>query len=607
MSDYKIHTPVNYRAHQTIQNSLIEFKGIIGLDIEFTGGGIYAPNASVRLVQFSTITDSYVLDMQYPFHRSLAKDVFIRQDLKFVAHNASGAEIPAIFRFFDVDISSRTFDTLTLALLAWPGEQSKHGLKDLAPNVGALGLDLISAQHALNSRFEEIYVGESRKSADVQEFGWTNISSRDPAYLRYAALDALVVRRLLPVLFEELKARGISKETINRELSINAISARMSIRGWRVDPERATHLLDTIGKRNADAMTRFETKSGIKARSPKRAAYLAAQGVQFTQFTDKGAPRLSKEALRELVGLYPDNEDLQTLLEVAETANVVLFLNTLKGFIDDSQTVHPDIRTLGAVSGRWTITRPALQTVGAKSGTRSVFVPREEGHVILSADLSAIEPRVAFALAGAQSMLELMKQGADAYGAAATLVFGEGYSAFQRKLTKRIILGSLYGAGVNTLTKQAKYLDGWQDANEQAIAEARQQFWAAVPEIKQMGYWLQEQPDVRLPSGRYAPHDPNRLYRATNSLVQGAARDVLMTRMLDLCDLGLEPYMLLTMHDEILFSVPASELREVAEKIQSVMTQGFEGVPTPSDLEVYLNNWAEMPLSVDEACGRLGI
>jgi len=37
------------------------------------------------------------------------------------------------------------------------------------------------------------------------------------------------------------------------------------------------------------------------------------------------------------------------------------------------------------------------------------------------------------------------------------------------------------------------------------------------------------------------------------------------------------------------------------------MAIGYQGVPTPSDVEIYLDNWGQKPLTVEEACERLGV
>src|SRR4029453_4732599 len=69
-----------------------------------------------------------------------------------------------------------------------------------------------------------------------------------------------------------------------------------------------------------------------------------------------------------------------------------------KNFIEknDDGIVHPQIRTMGARTGRMSVTAPALQTLPKDDsmGVRRAFVPRNEGDVLISCDYSQVEMRL---------------------------------------------------------------------------------------------------------------------------------------------------------------------------------------------------------------------
>lgn len=590
-------------------NRLIGSK-VLGLDTEYTGGGLYTIGAHTRLVQFATLDSILVLDLSDLSQWRFARDI-LKTDRTFVCHNGTGAEIPACYRTFGIDISRKIIDTMVLALLAWPGEFADHGLKYFAGSKHMPdGAELVDLDAQLYQEFRKLWKAHTGtlvgKVDDIKSFGFTNIDSRNPVYLRYAGLDALIVRRLLPMLLKRLQNIGIPSGTVDFEQEVNGIAARMALRGMQIDMNKRDDILSDVGVRHTEAKQHYsDITNGQNARSPERWKLLEELGVKFKVYNKpkkdgSRTPKLGHEELRELSYEYPFPE-VMTLLEVAETMNATTFLTAIDKHTDAAHRLHPNIRTLGAVSGRWQASQPGVQTVSNKSGARKVFIPWSDDYVKTHADLGQIEPRVAFTLAGETDMIKLMQDGADAYSAAANLIFGTSYTPFQRKLTKRIILGTLFAAGINTLVFQAKYTDGWAEASAEPIAAARNQFKRANPRVTALAQWLQQQPDVRLPSGRYAPHDPKRLYRAINSLVQGSARDALMVRLVDLSRGGLDDYLVMTYHDEIELMLPRRGFDGSVNFVREVMEQGYEGTPTPTDIEVYPHNWGETPNLLKEA------
>src|SRR5262249_21345535 len=93
---------------------------VLGLDTEYTATGLYQAGSQLRLVQFATLDFALVLDLTDDTQRRYAHDVLSDSTRTFVAHNASGAEVPAIFNTFGIDISHRVIDTLVLGLLLDP-------------------------------------------------------------------------------------------------------------------------------------------------------------------------------------------------------------------------------------------------------------------------------------------------------------------------------------------------------------------------------------------------------------------------------------------------------------------------------------------------------
>jgi DNA polymerase-1 len=98
--------------------------------------------------------------------------------------------------------------------------------------------------------------------------------------------------------------------------------------------------------------------------------------------------------------------------------------------------------------------------------------------------------------------------------------------------------------------------------------------------------------EVVTPTGRHLPLDRDRLYAATNYMVQSTARDIMAQAVVNLFDSGLGDYLLLPIHDEILAQAPVRQAEEIVAEISKVMQgQGFQGLPMDTDGEVIGSSW----------------
>lgn len=581
---------------------------ILGLDTEFSSLNYWDPDWYLRTVQLDDGTYTYVFDVRDPVQNEVVRQI-LSEPVEFTSHN--DADCIAIKRHFGVDITDRNYDTLTASRLVWPGETVSHGLKDLCTQL--LGPELQEAERALHARFRGLLNKPVRLNKKGEEIkltkkqigeGFRLIDVYDPVFVKYAAADAHYGRKLLFKLEALMYEKGVHKAWPD-ECKTTAIATRMRMRGMQTSPSTLDALLEEWGSRLETARSTWLDRYGCVAGSPKRADVLTESGVKLTKRTapsekfPEGQWQLTAKVLEELFEEYPDNEPLKLLMTVAENYNVATFLTTLEGFLDQNGIVHSSIAPLGTVTGRWSVTQPAVQTVASGNPCRSVFVSRYEDGVLISADLGQIEPRVAVGLAIEENLIPDLYYGIDVYSAAANAVFGPNFTPAQRKKIKRVILGTLYGAGAPTLVRQAKYLDGWTDVTIKDITEVRGQWKKAAPAIEAYSKYLQTLPTVRLESGRFVPQDPDRLYKAINSACQGTARDELMKRVIEISK-RYDEYLVMTFHDELLLDVPAAKVEEVCSFVRSVMEMGYAGIPTPTDIEIFPHGWGGAGISLED-------
>ena len=75
--------------------------------------------------------------------------------------------------------------------------------------------------------------------------------------------------------------------------------------------------------------------------------------------------------------------------------------------------------------------------------------------------------------------------------------------------------------------------------------------------------------------------------------MQSIARDILAQALIDLSRAGLDDYLLLPVHDEILFQAPVDIAKDVAHTVGDVMSGMFIDVPISATGEIYGKTWAE--------------
>lgn len=609
----------------------------LGLDVEslplkglIAKANMWAPELRgkwTRLVQFGSMDTAWVFRMDVPWQRALVAGILGNTRVSFTTW--TDIDVRAVYADLEIDISSRYYDGVTLALLRNPGQFVSHKLKDTCRDYGIP--ELATGELALKARQETLRVrrpsdaikqrkGESdeawaiRRAARTQEQAaydelypicgwneWRDIPIDDPVFLEYAGLDAIGARRLFPLQVQSCRDYGIPSDTIKRELHRQQRAVRRTItRGILVDRDFTQLQLDTVGADHQAAKREFQALTGLKAGSPFRAKWFKDRGLVFDAFTDSGEGSLAKQNLKDLMAKYardkykdtvPDevHQALALTRRISETKNLHDFCTSLLGFMDGDGIVRPNIRILGAETGRHTVTEPAVQTLSNGNVVRGCF-PAPKGYVLVSIDLSQIEVRIIAALSGETSLIEAFNRGEDAYNQIAESLFGAQFTKRERSIAKRIILATMYGGGVNTIVTQLHDIDGIVVDPEQ-VSEIRANFRKRYRKITAYSYKMNTGEDVWLYSGRFVPGDQEKPYRGVNSACQGSGRDILMDVEDRCCEAGFEDAIVLDIHDEILFMLPEAGLRDSLLKLRKAFQEPFKGVRVTCDIEVYAERW----------------
>jgi DNA polymerase I len=434
-----------------------------------------------------------------------------------------------------------------------------------------------------------------------------------PQATEYAAEDADITLRLWRRLKPRITAEGAAQVYERVDKPLVPVIGRMERRGVKVDR-------DYLAKLSGEFATEI-------AKLEER-IYEAACGP-FTI----GSPQQLGQVLYERLGLKggrkgksgaysTDVNELERLgAEGVECANLVLEwrqLSKLKSTYTDSLQaqinpetgrVHTSFSLAVAQTGRLSSTDPNLQNIPIRTEIgrkiRDAFVA-EPGHVLMSADYSQIELRLAAHMADVPQLKDAFRAKADIHNMTAEELFGSA-DRENRNKAKTINFAILYGISSWGL---AGRLGVSKEEGQQIIDRYFDRFPGIRNYIAQTLSFARDHGFTQTLFGRKT-HFPNIASRqqnlrqgseraAINAPIQGTSADLIkraMARMDHaLQAAGLEGVrMLLQVHDELVFEVPDGREEEAASVIRTVMAGAAEPALTldvPLDVEVgWGANW----------------
>ena len=276
----------------------------------------------------------------------------------------------------------------------------------------------------------------------------------------------------------------------------------------------------------------------------------------------------------------------------------------------DTRRVHTSFAMAVAATGRLSSTDPNLQNIPIRTEEggriRRAFVA-EPGNLLVSADYSQIELRLLAHVADIAQLKASFAAGEDIHARTASEVFGvpmAGMDGATRRRAKAINFGIIYGISAFGLARQLQIAPGearaYIDAYFLRYPAIRTYMERARDEARAHGYVLTPFGRRCWISGIADKHPARRGYgerQAINAPLQGGAADIIKRAMVKLPAVlhasGLRGRMLLQVHDELLFEVPAAEAAAMALLAKTVM-ESAAALSVPLVVETGIGqNWAE--------------
>ena len=500
------------------------------------------------------------------------RPIFENENIGKVGHNLKYDV--SLLRWNGVKVAGELFDTMLAHSQKEP--EMKHGLDYLANLY--LGYSPIPISDLIGPK------GDDQKSMDDVPLD---------QLVDYACEDADVTLQIAEAMKPELETRGVAQVCYEVECPLVTVLVEMEHHGIRLD---------------TDALAAFSKRLELEI-DELRASIFEAAGHEFNIDSPKQLGVVLFEELeidpnpkKTATGQYSTREsEMQRLIgrhaivgDVLEYRNArklkSVYVDQLPAAVNSATgRIHTHYSQSWTATGRMQSNDPNLQTIPVRKqrgrDIRASFVPRDEEHLLLSADYSQIELRVMAELSGDEAMIEAFREGIDIHTSTASKVYHvpvEEVTREMRDKAKTVNFGIIYGISAFGLQQRLNIPRG-------EASELIENYFSKYPGVqsyidrtiefaKENGFVVTQTGRRRYlrdinSKSRGVAQAAERL--AMNSPIQGTAADILKLAMInvdrELRAGDFQTKMILTVHDEIVFDMLASEKDAVMPVIESAM------------------------------------
>ena len=501
-----------------------------------------------------------------------------------------------VLNWYGITVQGELFDTMLAHYLIDP--DSRHNMDLLSENY--LGYTPVSITSLIGAKGKN---QGNMRDAEIEQVK------------EYAAEDADITLQLKNV-FEPIM-KSVNAEKLAREIEnpLIYVLADIEREGVKIDQDALVEFSGLLKTDIRQLELRIYEKAGVKFNiaSPKQLGEVLFDKLQ-----------LDPQAKKTKTGQYQTGEDVLTRLANKSdiVADILDFrqLQKLKSTYVDALPqminrktgrIHTSYNQAVASTGRLSSNNPNLQNIPIRTErgreVRKAFIPRDNDHVLLSADYSQIELRLIAEISKDKNMMDAFANGLDIHTATAAKVYGialDEVTSTQRRNAKAVNFGIIYGQSAFGLSQSL-------NIPRKEAAEIIENYFNTYPNIKKymndtMNF-ARENGYVETIMGRRRYlrdiNSANQTVRgfaernAINAPIQGSAADMIKIAMIgihqDIKDQKLASKMTMQVHDELVFDVPKAESGIMKKIIEDRMKNAIK-TEVPILVEVGEgNNWLE--------------
>ena len=570
---------------------------ILALDTETTG----TDPMDAELVGMSfSITENQAFYVPVPAEREEA--IKIVQEFEPVFKNEKSLKVGQNIKYdmlvlqnYGIEVRGKLFDTMVAHYVLQP--ELRHNMDYLAEIY----------LHYQTIHIEELIGAKGKGQKNMRDL------SPQEVYL-YACEDADVTLKLKNILEQELKKNDAEKLFYEIEMPLVPVLVNIESNGVRLDTEAlkqsSEHFTTRLQSIEKEIYTLAEGEFNIA--SPKQVGEILFDKLKIVEKAKKtktGQYVTSEEVLESLrnkhdiIGKILEYRGLKKLLST--------YIDALPQLINPKTgRIHTSFNQTVTATGRLSSSNPNLQNIPIRDEDgkeiRKAFIP-DDGCSFFSADYSQIELRIMAHLSEDKNMIDAFLSGYDIHAATAAKIYKvdiKEVTADMRRKAKTANFGIIYGISVfglaermNVDRKEAKELiDGYFETYPQVKSYMDKSIQVAREHgyVETIFHRKRFLPDI---NSRNAVVRGYAERNAINAPIQGSAADIIKVAMARIYERfkaeGLKAKMILQVHDELNFSVPAKEKEIVEQVVIEEMEKAYRmHVPLKADCG-WGTNWLE--------------
>lgn len=438
----------------------------------------------------------------------------------------------------------------------------------------------------------------------------------DPQRLtEYAAEDADITWQLKQVLQEEMEQAGLTSLFNRIEMPLVNVLAGMECTGVKIDTgalQEYARVLNSEMHKEEQEIYRLAGEP-FNISSPKQLGEILFEKLKITDTAKKTKTKqyaTSEEVLTDLSDRHPivplilDYRSYKKLLST--------YIEALPELINPrTGKIHTSFNQTIVATGRLSSTNPNLQNIPVRDERgreiRKAFVPSDPAGCLLSADYSQIELRLMAHISEDPAMIEAFLNGEDIHTATAAKIYGIPLNEVSREMrskAKTANFGIIYGISAFGLSQRLRIPRA--EADElikgyfRTFPGVRRYMNDIIMSARDRGYV-----ETLFGRRRYLPditsHNANvrgmAERNAINAPIQGSAADIIKIAMINIYrrmqEEKLASFMVLQVHDELVFDVAPGETEKVSQIVKKEMENATSlRVPLTVDIGVGAN-WLE--------------
>ena len=570
---------------------------ILALDTETTGTN--PMDAELVGMSFS-ITENQAFYVPVPAEREEA--IKIVREFEPVFKNEKSLKVGQNIKYdmlvlqnYGIEVRGKLFDTMVAHYVLQP--ELRHNMDYLAEIY----------LHYQTIHIEELIGPKGKGQKNMRDL------SPQEVYL-YACEDADVTLKLKNILEQELKKNDAEKLFYEIEMPLVPVLVNIESNGVRLDTEAlkqsSEHFTTRLQSIEKEIYTLAEGEFNIA--SPKQVGEILFDKLKIVEKAKKtktGQYVTSEEVLESLrnkhdiIGKILEYRGLKKLLST--------YIDALPQLINPKTgRIHTSFNQTVTATGRLSSSNPNLQNIPIRDEDgkeiRKAFIP-DDGCSFFSADYSQIELRIMAHLSEDKNMIDAFLSGYDIHAATAAKIYKvdiKEVTADMRRKAKTANFGIIYGISVfglaermNVDRKEAKELiDGYFETYPQVKSYMDKSIQVAREHgyVETIFHRKRFLPDI---NSRNAVVRGYAERNAINAPIQGSAADIIKVAMARIYERfkaeGLKAKMILQVHDELNFSVPAKEKEIVEQVVIEEMEKAYRmHVPLKADCG-WGTNWLE--------------